>query len=105
MDATAIWRTEARRADWNPTFNWRVVGPRAEPTMRRLRPYMGERRGRAIDLALASYNPIRLTDAPSTCAMAPCEQPHSARGLCHKHYMMWTRDRASGHAQRITPLR
>jgi hypothetical protein len=73
--------------------------------MRRLRPLMAGRRGAAIDAALAAYHPIRLTPAPARCIVSGCERPHRGRGLCHKHYMSWSRDRKRGRAPRVTPLR
>jgi hypothetical protein len=73
--------------------------------MIKLRESMGERRRAAIDNALANYHPIRLIDPPATCIVAGCESPHRGRGLCHKHYMSWSRDVAKGRAPRITPLR
>jgi hypothetical protein len=73
--------------------------------MRTLRPHMGQRRTRAIDLALAAYRPIRLAQAPRYCVIPGCERPHRGRGLCHKHYMKWDRDRKAGRKPRITPLR
>jgi hypothetical protein len=66
---------------------------------------MGIRRRAAIDKALASYRPIQLTPAPTTCIVPDCDEPHRGRGLCHKHYMSWSRDVAKGRAPRITPLR
>lgn len=105
VDAVSVRRITPRDPRWSPTFSWRLVGPRAAATMRAVRTYMGQRRGCAIDLALARYRPIRLTAPPATCVVPSCEQPHKSRGLCHKHYMMWMRDRASGCTQRITPLR
>ena len=60
--------------------------------------------GEAIDKALRTI-PIRLTPAPATCIVAGCDAPHRGRGLCHKHYMSWSRDVAKGRAPRITPLR
>jgi hypothetical protein len=73
--------------------------------MRTLRDLMGARRRGAIDKALKSYRPIQLTPAPEHCVVAGCESPHRGRGLCHKHYMSWSRDVAKGRAPRITPLR
>jgi hypothetical protein len=73
--------------------------------MRKLKPLMGTRRGAAIDAALAAYNPIRLVHAPPTCIVDGCERPHRSRGLCHAHYMSWSRDLAKGRTPRVTPLR
>jgi hypothetical protein len=73
--------------------------------MLRLKAAMGKRRQEAIDEALGSYRPIRLVDPPDHCAVAGCFDAHRGRGLCHKHYMMWSRDKAKGREARITPLR
>ena len=73
--------------------------------MRELRPYMGLRRIAAINVALAAYHPIRLTQMSATCVVSGCNRPHRSRGLCHAHYMSWWRDRAKGRAPRVTPLR
>lgn len=94
-----------RERGWSPSYRVAVVGSRVARLMRIVRPYMGLRRGTAIDRALAAYRPIRLTAPPPTCVVPGCDAHHESRGLCHKHYMMWSRDRASGRPQRITPLR
>jgi hypothetical protein len=83
----------------------RRIGAAAVTVMRNVRSYMGERRRRAIDLAIEGYRPIRLVKAPRTCCVPDCEKPHDSRGLCHKHYMMWSRDRAARRSERITALR
>lgn len=82
-----------------------VSGHDAAMWMIKLRESMGERRRNAIDNALAKYRPIRLIDAPTTCMVPECLQTHRSRGLCHKHYMSWSRDVARGRTPRITPLR
>jgi hypothetical protein len=93
------------RAEWRPTYVAQVGGAHAAGWMKVLREFMGERRTAAIERALGSYRPIRLVSPPATCIVANCSQPHRGRGLCHKHYMMWSRDRAKGRDARITPLR
>ena len=90
---------------WSVTYEAKISGTKAADWMRRLRPLMGSRRGAAIDAALAAYNPIRLVDPPLTCVVPDCGEPHRSRGLCHRHYMSWSRDIARGRAPRITPLR
>jgi len=66
---------------------------------------MGARRTAAIDAALAAYKPVRLVDPPATCVVPDCRDETRARGLCHKHYMSWSRDVAQGRTPRVTPLR
>src|SRR5207249_4544190 len=39
------------------------------------------------------------------CIVIACGEPHKARGLCHKHYMTWSRDGRAGKAARIRALR
>jgi len=90
---------------WNEAFRTRVSGHAAASWMRILRPLMGQRRGAAIDAALAGYAPIRLIDPPETCIVPDCAEPHRSRGLCHKHYMSWMRDQEKGRRPRVTPLR
>jgi hypothetical protein len=90
---------------WNLTFTTAVAGAAAARWMRTLRPLMGLRRTAAIDAALAAYHPIRLTEPPAICVVSGCAAPHRSRGLCHAHYMSWSRDVARGRAPRITPLR
>lgn len=90
---------------WSPAFHISVTGSRAAEWMRVLRPFMGARRSGEIDVALAAYHPIRLTKAPEHCVVMDCRQPHRGRGLCHKHYMKWDRDRKAGREPRVTPLR
>lgn len=66
---------------------------------------MGVRRQQAITTALATYDPIRLSVAPEHCIVPGCRKPHRGRGLCHKHYMSWSRDVARGRTPRVVPLR
>lgn len=94
-----------RERGWSPAFYVAIGGARAAEWMRELRPAMGQRRASQIDHALAQYRPIRLTEAPPHCVVADCREPHRGRGLCHKHYMKWDRDRKAGGIPRITPLR
>ena len=98
------FRRTAERG-WSPEFDVGLSGSRAAEWMRALRPLMGARRTAEIDAALAAYHPIRLTRAPAVCAMRSCGAPHRSRGLCHKHYMSWTRDVKLGRAPRVKPLR
>lgn len=97
----------ARAAErgWSPAYGVAVTGARAADLMRELRPFMGARRSHEIDVALAAYQPIRLTKAPEHCVVTACDKPHRGRGLCHKHYMKWDRDRKAGKEPRIMPLR
>jgi hypothetical protein len=105
LDAPSVQRREPRQEGWSPTYVAAISGQAAAIWMRRLRSLMGTRRRAAIDAALAAYHPIRLVDAPESCVVPDCDQPHRGRGLCHKHYMMWSRDKAKGREARIDPLR
>lgn len=90
---------------WSPAFEIGTCGARAADWMRRLRPFMGRRRTLEVDRALTAYHPVRLTAAPERCTVGGCDDAHRSRGLCHKHYMVWDRDRRSGRIPRVTPLR
>lgn len=90
---------------WTQAYRFGVGGARAAELMRRLRPFMGQRRSGAIDRALGRYRPVRLVRPPATCVVTDCTGPHEARGLCHKHYMSWHRDRKRGREPRVKPLR
>jgi hypothetical protein len=105
IGAPGVWRREAEQAGWSATFVAAITGHQAAQWMRRLRGSMGIRRGAAIDAALAQYRPIRLVGPPASCVVPGCSEPHESRGLCHKHYMMWSRDRVKGREARILPLR
>jgi hypothetical protein len=105
MAAPSVQRADPEHEDWSPTFIAAITGRHAATWMRRLRSSMGIRRTAAIDAALAQYHPIRLVDPPASCVVAGCSEPHRGRGLCHKHYMMWSRDKAKGREARIAPLR
>jgi hypothetical protein len=105
IGAPSVTRREAKREGWNRTYVAVITGHAAAMWMRRLRDLMGDRRRAAIDTALGQYHPIRLVDPPATCVVESCDQPHRGRGLCHKHYMMWSRDKAKGRDARIAPLR
>ncbi|TMC44235.1 MAG: hypothetical protein E6J23_08280 [Chloroflexi bacterium] len=99
-------RVEPSRAEgWRPTYVARIAGHRAADWMGAVRADMGLRRTAAIDAAIAGYHPIRLTDIPPICVVPGCGRPHRSRGLCHAHYMSWSRDVARGRSPRITPLR
>jgi hypothetical protein len=105
LEAPSVTLREARRAEWRPTFVAQIGGAHAAEWMKRLRAFMGHRRTEAIDAALSQYHPIRLVDPPASCVVPGCSEPHRGRGLCHKHYMTWSRDKAKGRDARITPLR
>jgi hypothetical protein len=105
MGARSVQRDEPDHEDWSPTFVAAITGHHAAAWMRKLRSSMGTRRAAAIDAALSQYHPIRLVDAPTSCVVPGCSEPHRGRGLCHKHYMMWSRDKAKGREARIAPLR
>lgn len=105
LGASGTTRQEPRREGWNVTYSAKIGGHDAEVWMRMLRPFMGRRRAAAIDGALSAYHPIRLVTPPQTCVVVGCAAAHRARGLCHKHYMMWLRDREGGRTARVTPLR
>ena len=105
LGAPNVWRREAEKEGWSPTYVSAITGQQAATWMRQLRDAMGARRRAAIDAALAAYHPIRLVNPPASCVVPGCSEPHRGRGLCHKHYMMWSRDQKKGRAARITPLR
>jgi hypothetical protein len=105
IEAPGVWRREPEHDGWRPTFVAAITGHHAATWMRRLRDGMGHRRTEAIDAALSQHHPIRLVDPPAECVVPGCNKPHRGRGLCHKHYMMWSRDKAKGREARIAPLR
>src|SRR5207244_4906431 len=37
-----------------------------------------------------------------TCVVPGCTKPHRSRGLCHAHYMLWSRDLKKGRIPRVT---
>jgi len=90
---------------WSETWMVRLNGPPAAEIMNAVRPWMGQRRTSAIERVLSVWHPIRLIPAPAVCIVAGCGRPHRGRGLCHAHYMSWSRDRAKGRAPSVTPLR
>jgi hypothetical protein len=105
LGATAVSMREPEHQEWRPTYVAKVGGRRAAGCMRTLQSVMGERRRAAIDAALAQYHPVYLVDPPESCVVPGCSEPHRGRGLCHKHYMMWSRDKSKGREARIAPLR
>jgi len=105
MFGATVYRLEPEHEAWSPVYATKIGGHRAAEWMRRLRPFMGQRRTAAIDAALGAYHPIRLTPAPATCVVAGCGRPNRGRGLCHKHYMSWSRDHKRGRPPRVRPLR
>lgn len=105
LAAASVTVNEPRHEGWSVAYAAAITGSDAAIWMRKLRDHMGRRRKEAIDAALALYHPIRLVDPPESCVVPDCGEPHRGRGLCHKHYMMWSRDQAMGRAARITPLR
>jgi hypothetical protein len=105
LGAIRVTRDEPRDGRWRTTYVATISGSAAAEWMRRLRPLMGRRRTQAIDAARAGYRPIRLVDPPACCVVPGCKKPHRSRGLCHAHYMAWSRDVAKGRPPRVTPLR
>jgi hypothetical protein len=105
LASPSVTRQQPRREHWSVVYATSISGSDAATWMRRLRDHMGRRRTEAIDSALAVYQPIRLVDPPASCVVPDCQEPHRGRGLCHKHYMMWSRDQAKGRDARIVPLR
>lgn len=90
---------------WSDTYAAKISGHHAATWMRTLRPFMGQRRREAIDAALSVYHPIQLHAVPDHCVVPGCDDIHRARGLCHKHYMNWSRDLARGSEPRVSGLR
>jgi hypothetical protein len=105
LGAVGVRSREPEYEGWSATYIAKITGDQAAEWMRRIRGSVGLRRSAAIDAALAAYNPIRLTDAPPICVVTGCGRLHRSRGLCHTHYMSWSRDRARGRTPRVTPLR
>jgi hypothetical protein len=105
LGARNVAMREPDQPHWRPTYVAKIGGAHAAEWMRSLRALMSQRRQAAIERALASYRPRRLVSPPATCIVQLCDRPHRGRGLCHKHYMMWSRDRKRGRDARITPLR
>jgi hypothetical protein len=105
LGATSVTIDKARRTHWNQTYRAKLSGHRAAAWMRRLSGLMSVRRQAAIDKALAEFRPIQLEHAPKHCVGPGCDKTHRGRGLCHKHYMSWSRDVARGRTPRVTPLR
>ena len=105
LAAASVTVIEPEHERWSVVYAAAISGSDAASWMRGLRNRMGRRRTEAIDAALALYHPIRLVDPPDSCVVHGCSEAHRGRGLCHKHYMMWSRDKAQGREARITPLR
>jgi hypothetical protein len=105
LGARKVARRIPDQPHWRPTYVAKIGGAHAAEWMRNLRALMSQRRQAAIERALAAYRPVHLVSPPATCIVERCDQPHRGRGLCHKHYMMWSRDRAKGRIARIAPLR
>ncbi len=105
LGARKVARRIPDQPHWRPTYVAKIGGAHAAEWMRGLQALMSRRRQAAIELALAAYRPVRLVSPLATCILELCDQPHRGRGLCHKHYMMWSRDQAKGRVARITPLR
>jgi len=96
LGASSVSRRDRHHNRWRPTYRAAIVGNRAIPWMRALRPLMGKRRRRAIDRALASWTPLRVWQPPAICCVSGCSRPHRSRGLCHALYMRWSRYIAVG---------
>lgn len=105
LGAPGVNRVEPEHEGWSVSYTTAISGSDAAQWMHRLRSHMGHRRTEAIDAALSQYHPIRLVNPPATCVVPGCGEPHRGRGLCHKHYTMWSRDKAKGREARIAPLR
>jgi len=105
LGARKVARRIPDQPHWRPTYVAKIGGAHAAEWMRSLSALMSQRRQAAIGRALAAYRPVHLVSPPATCIVERCDQPHRGRGLCHKHYMMWSRDVAKGRVARITPLR
>ena len=105
LEAVSVTVAPPTDPRWKLMYVAKIAGARVVPLLLRLRPLMGIRRRAAIDAALAAYKPIRLVDPPATCVVPDCGEPNRSRGLCHRHYMSWSRDVARGRVPRVTPLR
>lgn len=105
LGVTNVRTDPPRHQHWQRTYVAQIGGYKAAAWMRTLSPFMGIRRQAAIAAALATYRPIRLSVAPEHCIVPGCTKPHRGRGLCHKHYMSWSRDVARGRTPRVVALR
>ena len=101
----AVSARQPRDPHWGATYVAVLSGAAGAMWMQRLHPLMGARRRAAIDLALDEYYPERLTVQPERCAVAGRLGEPRDRGLCHRHYMSWSRDRVKGRVPRVKPLR
>lgn len=108
LGGTNVWdmtTQEDLSRGWSPSYKTALSGARGAELMQLLRPLMATRRREEIDRALGLYSPIRLTRAPAHCTVDGCVSEHRSRGLCHKHYMLWTRDVKRGVTPRVKALR
>src|SRR5258708_31938345 len=96
--------TDLKRG-WRASYWIKVSGNAALPWLRTLRPLMGERRGRAVDRALASWAPTRLWRPPAGCVVAGCGRPHPAPGLWHPPHNRRGPLRTGGQEPGFMPLR
>lgn len=105
MGAQHVRSVARRRVGWRATYVASVSGHRAVALMQDVRPHLGARRRAAVDRAIGSWHPVRLAPAPRTCVSVGCHAPHRARGLCHAHYMRWSRSRRAGLPATVPTLR
>ena len=68
MGAPNVWRREAEKDGWSPTYATAVSGHDGASWMRRLRESMGARRRAAIDAALAAFRGTFMQQPPAFSA-------------------------------------